>query len=171
MVKRKYAPMKKDRQVSIFLRNVPGELGEFAELMGEANINILAMFIQNAADYIQEMFQARGKSIKRTASAASYGSVIKEAKEYSLIRVMVDETDKAVEVLNEAQYWVNTSEVLVVKLLNKPGRLADISRRFGAANININYVYGSGALDVEKAIYVFNVPDVGQALKSLSEKS
>jgi len=170
-VKRKYAPMKKDRQVSIFLRNVPGELGEFAELMGEAKINILAMFIQNAADYIQEMFQARGKSIKRTASAASYGSVIKEAKEYSLIRVMVDETDKAVEVLNEAQYWVNTSEVLVVKLLNKPGRLADISRRFGEANININYVYGSGALDVEKAIYVFNVPDVGQALKSLSEKS
>jgi hypothetical protein len=163
--------MKKARQVSVFLRNVPGELGAFAELMGKANVNILAMFIQNAADYIQEMFQARGKSIKRTASAASYGSVIKEAREYSLIRVMVDKTDKALKVLNEAQYWVNTSEVLVIKLHNKPGRLADISRRFGDANININYVYGSGALDVEKAIYVFNVPDVNQALKSLSKKS
>ena len=163
--------MKKARQVSVFLRNVPGELGAFAELMGKANVNILAMFIQNAADYIQEMFQARGKSIKRTASAASYGSVIKEAREYSLIRVMVDKTDKALKVLNEAQYWVNTSEVLVIKLHNRPGRLADISRRFGDANININYVYGSGALDVEKAIYVFNVPDVNQALKSLSKKS
>jgi hypothetical protein len=163
--------MKKARQVSVFLRNVPGELGAFAELMGKANVNILAMFIQNAADYIQEMFQARGKSIKRTASAASYGSVIKEAREYSLIRVMVDKTDKALEVLNEAQYWVNTSEVLVIKLHNRPGRLADISRRFGDANININYVYGSGALDVEKAIYVFNVPDVNQALKALSKKS
>ncbi len=162
--------MKKARQVSVFLRNVPGELGAFAELMGKANINILAMFIQNAADYIQEMFQARGKSIKRTASAASYGSVIKEAREYSLIRVMVDKTDKALEVLNKAQYWVNTSEVLVIKLHNRPGRLADISKRFGDANININYVYGSGALDVEKAIYVFNVPDVNQALKSLSKK-
>jgi len=163
--------MKKARQVSVFLRNVPGELGAFAELMGKANVNILAMFIQNAADYIQEMFQARGKSIKRTASAASYGSVIKEAREYSLIRVMVDKTDKALEVLNEAQYWVNTSEVLVIKLHNRPGRLADISRRFGDANININYVYGSGALDVEKAIYVFNIPDVNQALKALSKKS
>jgi hypothetical protein len=60
---------------------------------------------------------------------------------------------------------------LVIKLHNRPGRLADISRRFGDANININYVYGSGALDVEKAIYVFNVPDVNQALKSLSKKS
>jgi hypothetical protein len=163
--------MKKARQVSVFLKNVPGELGAFAELMGKANVNILAMFIQNAADYIQEMFQARGKSIKRTASAASYGSVIKEAREYSLIRVMVDKTDKALKVLNEAQYWVNTSEVLVIKLHNRPGRLADISRRFGDANININYVYGSGALDVEKAIYIFNVPDVNQALKSLSKKS
>jgi hypothetical protein len=73
--------------------------------------------------------------------------------------------------LNEAQYWVNTSEVLVIKLHNRPGRLADISKRFGDANININYVYGSGALDVEKAIYVFNVPDVNQALRSLSKKS
>ena len=163
--------MKKARQVSVFLKNVPGELGAFAELMGKANVNILAMFIQNAADYIQEMFQARGKSIKRTASAASYGSVIKEAREYSLIRVMVDKTDKALKVLNEARYWVNTSEVLVIKLHNRPGRLADISKRFGDANININYVYGSGALDVEKAIYVFNVPDVNQALKSLSKKS
>jgi hypothetical protein len=163
--------MKKARQVSVFLRNVPGELGAFAELMGKANVNILAMFIQNAADYIQEMFQARGRSIKRTASAASYGSVIKEASEYSLIRVMVDKTDKALKVLNEAQYWVNTSEVLVIKLHNRPGRLADISKRFGDANININYVYGSGAVDVEKAIYVFNVPDVNQALKSLSKKS
>jgi hypothetical protein len=162
--------MKKDRQVSVFLRNVPGELGEFAELMGEAGINILAMFIQNAADYIQEMFEARGKSIKRTASAASYGSVIKEARQYSLIRMMVDKTDKALEVLHKAQYWVNTSEVLVIMLRNRPGRLADIARTFGDANININYVYGSGALDEEKAIYVFNVPDVGQALKSLSEK-
>jgi len=162
--------MKKDRQVSVFLRNVPGELGEFAELMGEASINILAMFIQNAADYIQEMFEARGKSIKRTASAASYGSVIKEARQYSLIRVMVDKTDKALEVLHKAQYWVNTSDVLVIMLRNRPGRLADIARTFGDANININYIYGSGALDEEKAIYVFNVPDVGQALKSLSEK-
>ena len=55
--------MKKDKQLSVFLRNVPGELGRFADLMGRSNINILAMFIQNAADYVQEMFNARGKSI------------------------------------------------------------------------------------------------------------
>ncbi len=160
--------MKKEKQLSVFLRNVPGELGRFADLMGKSNINILAMFIQNAADYIQEMFEARGKSIKRTASAASYGSVIKEAKEYSLIRVVVDRTEKALKLLNQANYRVNTSEVLVMRLDNRPGKLSSVSERFGDANININYVYGSGTLDAKTAIYVFSVPDVAGALKSLS---
>jgi hypothetical protein len=160
--------MTKEKQVSIFLRNVPGELGRFADLMGGSNINILAMFIQNAADYIQEMFEARGRSIKRTASAASYGSVIKEAKQYSLIRVVVDQTEKALEILKKADYWVNTLEVLVMKLENEPGTLAKISKRFGDANININYVYGSGTSDEQTAMYVFHVQDVDEALKSLS---
>ncbi len=160
--------MTKEKQVSIFLRNVPGELGRFADLMGGSNINVLAMFIQNAADYVQEMFEARGKSIKRTASAASYGSVIKEAKQYSLIRVVVDQTEKALEILKKADYWVNTLEVLVMRLENKPGTLAKISKRFGDANININYVYGSGTSDEQTAMYVFHVQDVDEALKSLS---
>ena len=160
--------MTKEKQVSIFLRNVPGELGRFADLIGGSNINILAMFIQNAADYIQEMFEARGRSIKRTASAASYGSVIKEAKQYSLIRVVVDQTEKALEILKKANYWVNTTEVLVMRLENRPGTLAKISKRFGDADININYVYGSGTSDVQTAMYVFHVPDVDKALKSLS---
>jgi len=160
--------MTKEKQVSIFLRNVPGELGRFADLIGGSNINILAMFIQNAADYIQEMFEARGRSIKRTASAASYGSVIKEAKQYSLIRVVVDQTEKALEILKKASYWVNTTEVLVMRLENRPGTLAKISKRFGDADININYVYGSGISDVQTAMYVFHVPDVDEALKSLS---
>ena len=160
--------MTKEKQVSIFLKNVPGELGRFADLMGGSNINILAMFIQNAADYMQEMFEARGRSIKRTASAASYGSVIKEAKQYSLIRVVVDKTEKALEILKKADYWVNTLEVLVMRLENKPGTLAKISKRFGDANININYVYGSGTSDEQTAMYVFHVQDVDEALKSLS---
>jgi hypothetical protein len=111
---------------------------------------------------------SHGRSIKRTASAASYGSVIKEAKQYSLIRVVVDQTEKALEILKKANYWVNTTEVLVMRLENRPGTLAKISKRFGDADININYVYGSGTSDVQTAMYVFHVSDVDTALKSIS---
>ena len=161
--------MEKETQLSVFLRNVPGELGRFADLMSQSNINILAMFIQNASDYIHEMFEARGKAIRRTASAASYGSVMKEAKKYSLIRMVVNEKDKALAALKQGLYWVNTTEVIVMKLQNRPGTLAQISKHFGQTSININYVYGSGASDTKKAIYVFNVPDVDKALAALKK--
>jgi len=162
--------MEKRAQLSVFLKNVPGELGHFAELMSNARINILAMFIQNASDYVQEMFEARGKPIKRTASAASYGSVLKEARKYSLIRVVVDKTDEALAMLKKTGYWVDAKDVLVMKLENRPGKLASVSKQFGEAGININYVYGSGAADAKSAIYVFKVPDATQAMASLTDE-
>jgi hypothetical protein len=94
--------------------------------------------------------------------------VIKEARQHSLIRLVVDQIDKALDVLNQAQYWVNTTEVLVIRLDNRPGKLANVSKKFGEANININYVYGSGASNLETSTYVFSVPDADLALKSLS---
>jgi hypothetical protein len=52
-------------EISLFLKNVPGELGRMAALFAEAGINIDAMTIQDASSYVQELFKARGKSLKR----------------------------------------------------------------------------------------------------------
>ena len=57
-------------EISLFLKNEPGELGRLATLMGEAGINIDALTIQDASAYVLELFKARGKSLKRIASAA-----------------------------------------------------------------------------------------------------
>ncbi|MEE4114440.1 MAG: ACT domain-containing protein, partial [Desulfobacteraceae bacterium] len=61
-------------EISLFLKNEPGQLGRLATLMGEAGINIDALTIQDASAYVLELFKARGKSLKRIASAASYNS-------------------------------------------------------------------------------------------------
>jgi len=54
-------------EISLFLKNVPGELGRLAALLGDAGINIDALTIQDASAYVRELFQARGKSLKRLA--------------------------------------------------------------------------------------------------------
>ncbi|PIW01257.1 MAG: amino acid-binding protein, partial [Deltaproteobacteria bacterium CG17_big_fil_post_rev_8_21_14_2_50_51_6] len=86
-------------EISLFLRNVPGELGKLARLLGKEGINIDALTIQDASDYVQELFKARGKSLKRIASAASYGSMQKDSAEFALIRLLVERTDKAIDIL------------------------------------------------------------------------
>jgi hypothetical protein len=62
-------------EISLFLKNVPGELGKLASLISDAGINIDALTIQDASAYVQELFHARGKSLNRIASATDPAAV------------------------------------------------------------------------------------------------
>ncbi len=150
-------------EISLFLKNAPGELGKLAVMLAEAGINIDAMTIQDASGYVRELFQARGKSLKRIASVASYNSVRQDSVEFALIRLVVDQTDKAIDLLSKNDYLFDIMPVLTLLLENQPGSLARIASRFGEAGININYVYGSAASGGEKYLFVFNPENIEQA--------
>ncbi len=153
------------QEISLFLRNVPGELGRLAAMLGEAGINIDAITIQDASAYVQELFKARGKSLKRIASAASYNSMRKDSVEFALIRLLVGDTDKAVELLSKNDFIFDTMPVIALELDNRPGELAKISSRFGQEGININYVYGSVSSPDEKCLFVFCPENIDKASK------
>jgi hypothetical protein len=150
-------------EVSLFLKNVPGELGKLASLFSDNEINIDALTIQDASDYVKDLFQARGKTLKRIASAASYNSVRKDSAEFALIRLLADDTDKAIDVLSKNDYVYDTNPVIAVELENRPGTLAEISNKFGEEGININYVYGSVSSPESKCLFVFCPEDIDLA--------
>ncbi|MEJ2095624.1 MAG: ACT domain-containing protein, partial [Deltaproteobacteria bacterium] len=72
-------------EISLFMKNEPGQLGKLATAFGEAGINIDAITIQDASSYVQELFKGRGKSLKRIASPASYNSMRTDSAEFALI--------------------------------------------------------------------------------------
>jgi len=152
-------------EISLFLKNVPGELGKLATLLGKDKINIDALTIQDASAYVQELFKARGKSLKRIASAASYNSMRKDSAEFALIRMLVDDTDKAIDLLSKKEYIFDIMPVIALELQNKPGELARIATKFGKEGININYVYGSASSHEEKYLFVFCPEDIDLATK------
>ena len=152
-------------EISLFLKNVPGELGRLSSMLGEAGINIDALTIQDASSYVQELFKARGKSLKRIASVASYNSMRKDSAEFALIRMLVDQTDKAIDLLSKHDYLFDIMPVIAVELENRPGELARISTEFGEQGININYVYGTVSSPDEKCLFVFCPEDIELASK------
>jgi hypothetical protein len=156
-------------EISLFLKNAPGELGKLAVLLGNEGINIDALTIQDASSYVQNLFQARGKSIKRIASVASYNSMRKDSAEFALIRLLVDKTDKAIDLLSKEDYLFDIIPVMTLELENKPGTLADIANKFGEEGININYVYGSVSSSEEKCLFVFCPEDIELAAKIFKE--
>jgi len=149
-------------EISLFLKNEPGELGKLAQLMADSNINIDALTIQDASAYVMELFKARGKSLKRIASAASYNSMRKDSVQFALIRLLAEDgkTNAAIDLLSQHDYTFDIMPVIAVQLDNKPGELARLSSKFGEEGININYVYGSVAGPDAKCLFVFCPEDI-----------
>ena len=147
------------------MKNVPGELGKLASLLAGENINIDALTIQDASAYVQELFRARGKSLKRIASVASYNSMRKDSAEFALIRLLVNQTDKAIDLLSKYEYVFDIMPVIAIELDNRPGALAEVTTKFGEEGININYVYGSVSSPDQKCLFVFCPEDIELASK------
>jgi hypothetical protein len=156
-------------EISLFLKNAPGELGKLAALFSNEGINIDALTIQDASSYVQELFKARGKSLKRIASVASYNSMRKDSSEFALIRLLVDQTDAAINLLSKNDYVFDIMPVIAIKLENKPGSLAEVASKFGEEGININYVYGSVSSPDEQCLFVFCPEDIELASKIFTD--
>ncbi len=152
-------------EISLFLKNVPGELGKLAKLFSDASINVDALTIQDASSYVQELFKARGKSLKRIASVSNYNLLKRDSAEFALIRMLTDNTEQATSLLREKEYVFDTLDVIAIELENKPGALAEVTEKFGEKGININYVYGSVSSPDEKCLFVFAPEDLDLASK------
>ena len=152
-------------EISLFLENVPGELGKLTSMLSAEGINIDALTIQDASKYVQELFKARGKSLKRIAPAASYGSMQKDSADHALIRLLVDKTDKAIDLLSRADYVFDIMPVIALEIENRPGTLAEMAKKFGEKEININYVYGSALPGGKRSLFIFCPEDIELAAK------
>ncbi len=156
-------------EISLFMPNVPGELGKFTTLLSAEGINIDALTIQDASAYVRQLFQARGKSLKRIASVASYNSMRKDSADFALIRILVDQTDKAIDLLSQNDYIFDIMPVIALRLENRPGEMAKIAAKFGEEGVNINYVYGSVSSADDTCLFVFCPEDIELASKIFSK--
>lgn len=157
-------------EIQLFLENVPGQLGRVADLFAAEGINIDALTIQDASAYVRELFKARGKSLKRIAPAASYGSMQKDSADYALIRLLVNQTDKAIDLLSKGGYLFDIMPVVALEIENRPGSLSDLARKFGEEGINIQYVYGSAIPDQDRSLFVFSPEDIDAAARIFKDK-
>jgi hypothetical protein len=151
--------MEKRVQLSVILTNAPGELAKLCDVLKAGNINILAMSIQNAKDSVKELYNMREKTGRRIALAESYRGILKDSSDYSLIRLLVDKPAEAEKTLLKANHLVDTEPILVFKLVNQPGMLGRVTKRFGEAKVNIDYIYGSAMEDAKESIFVVHIAE------------
>jgi hypothetical protein len=151
--------VEKKTQLSVILANAPGELSKLCDVLKASNVNILAMSIQNAKDSVKELFNMREKTGRRIALAESYRGILKDSSDYSLIRILVDKPIEAEKALVKANHLIDKDQVLVFRLVNQPGMLGRVAKRFGESNVNIDYIYGSAMDDASESIFVVHIAE------------
>ncbi|MBN2704951.1 MAG: amino acid-binding protein [Deltaproteobacteria bacterium] len=152
-------------EINLFLKNLPGELARLTLLLSENQVNIDAITIQDATSYVEELFKARGKALKRHATAASYGMIQKDSEQFALVRLLTSDTDKTLDLLTQADYFYEITPVMAIELDNQPGTLAAAAKKIGDAGINISYVYGSVSAADGKTLFVFHPEDIDLAAR------
>jgi len=88
-----------------------------------------------------------------------------DSREVALIRLLADNSDKAVDILSDNEYIFDIMPVIAIELDNRPGTLFEVAETFGKAGININYVYGSVPSPDAKCLFVFSPEDIDLAVK------
>lgn len=93
---------------------------------------------------------------------------IAEAGDFGIIRMVVDKTEEAYDVLKKAGFTVSLTEVIAVEVEDKPGSLYKIAKALGDEGVNIEYVYAFTS-EKHKALIIFRVNDVDRAKKVLEK--
>ena len=96
------------------------------------------------------------------------GISVSDTVDHAVVRLIVDNPQKAIHILGEHGVLVVETEVLALELGHSPGEMAKVARKFARGKINIEYAYGTA--DGTKATVFFRVSDVRKAMKLLAAK-
>jgi len=91
--------------------------------------------------------------------------------DYSVIRLVVDEPQRAVDLFEDYGTLVQRAEVIMIDGPNKPGTIAEMARKLGAAKVNIEYLYCATPPSAKTGLLIFKPSNAAKALKALNQRA
>ena len=128
------------------------------------------MAIQQISVFVENK---QGKLVETIKTMADNGINIRamsiaDTKDFGILRMITSDNAKTKEVLSEDTV-VNTTDVIAVKMADRPGALYKVIDILSKAGVNIEYMYAFTASDSLGAYVVFRVDDVPQAQQLMDE--
>ena len=125
-------------------------------------IKQLSVFLENKTGRINEVAKilgANGINMKAFSMA--------ETADFGILRLMVSEVDKAVEVLHDASFAVMLTDVICLNVPNVAGALSGILETLAANDIFIEYMYAFSEGDT--ANIVIRPNDIDRCLSIVTD--
>ena len=94
---------------------------------------------------------------------------IADTTEYGILRMIVDQPDKAQAVLSGAGFTVSATSVIAIAIADRPGTLDDALETLSSGSISVDYLYAFVGRSSDDAIVIIRVENPQLALEKLEE--
>ncbi|TGU72455.1 ACT domain-containing protein [Geomonas terrae] len=130
------------------------------------HVEQISIFIENKFGRLAEVTRILGDAGVniRTLSLA-------DTSDFGILRLIVNDTEKARTVLKERGFTVSKTEVVAVEIPDRPGGLADILQVLDADGINVEYMYAFVERCGENAVMIFRFDETQKAITTLTSKN
>ena len=129
------------------------------------SIRQISVFVENKKGALVEITEtlARENIDLRAMSIA-------DTQDFGILRLIVSDTDKAVDILRKEKCIVSVNDVIGVRMQNKPGALATVVKVLDDNNINMEYMYAFNGSTPHHSYLVLRVDDNERVAELLLEK-
>ena len=128
-------------------------------------IKQLSIFIENKEGRLRNALEVLAK-----ANINIRGLSIADNEKHGIIRLIVDDVEKANDALKSANFIVKETEVIVVGVPDKPNGLNSTLELLENNNINVEYIYSFLANEEKEAVIVMKLDKPEEGLKVLEDE-
>lgn len=95
---------------------------------------------------------------------------IADSSDFGIIRIIVDKPFDTVTLLKDNGWICNLTQVIGIKIADKPGSMATVLNVLSDANVGIDYAYTFVTRKIDDALMIFRVED-NEKVSSLLKKN
>lgn len=126
----------------------------------------ISIFIENKSGRLAEITRILGESGINIRALS-----LADTSDFGILRLIVNNVEKAKTVLKEKGFTVSKTEVVAVEVPDQPGGLAAILQSLDKDSINVEYMYAYVERCGGNAVIIFRFDETEKAITSLADNN
>jgi hypothetical protein len=124
----------------------------------------ISIFLENKSGRLADVAEVLAKAGINIRALS-----LADTADFGILRLIVNDTEKAKGVLKENGFTVGKTEVVAIEVPDRPGGLAGILSSLKGEEINVEYMYAFVRKSGENAVIIFRFDDIEKAIKVLQK--
>jgi hypothetical protein len=124
----------------------------------------LSVFLENKAGRLARVTRVLGEAGINIRALS-----IADTSDFGILRIIVNDPQKAYTILKDAGFTVSETEVIAVRVQDTPGGLAAVLEQMSNASLNIEYMYAFLGTSENDALVIFKIEDNKKARVAFKE--